>query len=816
MAQQSSKIQFYLEDRMLYKDDNNSSGTRNKETILKCCIVFVGFQTLTLFLILVSICVVRNSIITGADASPCPTISIGKDFASTEIQREMEVFAELTPDEIEMVVKYVQSLDYLKIVSPSQGMTNNNFIHSMELKLAEKTKLLDYLKNGGTPPKREATLFLFLGGNSPPTVEEYVVGPLPNITYARRLNVPTRKTVIPYNFRPFSTAEFKSIFIILSTKVKFEVGWILEESYQAKLPPYCGDQCLRFSITPITSALIPNGTRKAWFWFLYDVEFSTLHPLDFQLLVDMTNVDARKWSIEQVWYSNQMFKSLADFKTKYESGTINKTRLSFPSSEEGQFSSLSFREPLVPEKPLKAPRQFDPDGPRFDIISNQIQYLEWKFNFRVTATAGLQLFNIRFRNEMLVYELSMQEVAVLYSGNNPASRVMNYADSAGLFGTRCRGLLPGVDCPSGAKYTDTYLYTSNENGSRIFEKAVCFFEHNSNIPLRRHRAYGRSGAFYGGLVATALIVRTIISVVNYDYVIDFMFYANGAIETKVSMTGYLGTAFFFPDEEPYATHVYRDIAGVMHDHFFAFKADIDVSGTSNRFESLDIKNRVEIDPWGGSKTHFQNYFSRNLRTTEKEAVYRFNFSTPKYLMFTQNRDISSTGLPRSIRIHSKDWAKQLIPEGYGFENAVPWTRYQIALTKYKYEEDRCSSIFTMWDAADPVVNLQKYIDDNDDIVDEDLVAWITLGTHHIPQTENIPNANTVGSQMSFFIIPFNYFEEDPSMNSRDAVRITPRDKKHPLAGAIVEEYGAADPITCQPQNNFPKSLLERNSTFLFS
>lgn len=91
-----------------------------------------------------------------------------------------------------------------------------------------------------------------------------------------------------------------------------------------------------------------------------------------------------------------------------------------------------------------------------------------------------------------------------------------------------------------------------------------------------------------------------------------------------------------------------------------------------------------------------------------------------------------------------------------------------------------------------------------------------MGTQHLPQTENLPLTNTIGSQMSFYILPFNYFDEDPSMHSRDAVRVTPLDKKEPLKGAKVEHYGAFDEVQCVPGFTYPAKELEQNSTFLFS
>ena len=56
---------------------------------------------------------------------------------------------------------------------------------------------------------------------------------------------------------------------------------------------------------------------------------------------------------------------------------------------------------------------------------------------------------------------------------------------------------------------------------------------------------------------------------------------------------------------------------------------------------------------------------------------------------------------------------------------------------------------------------------------QDLVAWVTLGTMHVPRAEDIPITHTTGITQSIFVLPFNYFDIDPSLNSRDAMRFTP-------------------------------------------
>lgn len=62
--------------------------------------------------------------------------------------------------------------------------------------------------------------------------------------------------------------------------------------------------------------------------------------------------------------------------------------------------------------------------------------------------------------------------------------------------------------------------------------------------------------------------------------------------------------------------------------------------------------------------------------------------------------------------------KQIIPEGHNKEPAISWARYQHAVTKRKDTEAHSSSMYSMFDTDIQVVNFQKYIDDDESIVDE--------------------------------------------------------------------------------------------------
>ena len=97
----------------------------------------------------------------------------------------------------------------------------------------------------------------------------------------------------------------------------------------------------------------------------------------------------------------------------------------------------------------------------------------------------------------------------------------------------------------------------------------------------------------------------------------------------------------------------------------------------------------------------------------------------------------------------------------------------------------------------PQLDFRQYLLDNDSILNEDLVAWVTVGAIHVPHSEDLPNTATAANSANFFIRPFNYFDGDPSIGSTNALLITPTMQ----GGQKVERYGTPDGPQCVPKEN---------------
>ena len=170
-------------------------------------------------------------------------------------------------------------------------------------------------------------------------------------------------------------------------------------------------------------------------------------------------------------------------------------------------------------------------------------------------------------------------------------------------------------------------------------------------------------------------------------------------------------------------------------------------------------------------------------------MFDYDFNQPKVHVVHNDAEKTPHGVMRAFRIAMEGMSKQLLPPDLGSETPVSWARHQLVVTRHKDDEWVSSSPYGMWDSANVVTNFTSFYEDDEDIVDEDLVFWITEGMHHIPHTEDLPVTPTVGNHLTFFLLPYNYFRQCPSMTSSDHIRVEHKDKSEPSQGVRVLRSG---------------------------
>lgn len=171
----------------------------------------------------------------------------------------------------------------------------------------------------------------------------------------------------------------------------------------------------------------------------------------------------------------------------------------------------------------------------------------FSFYISFSRTLGLMFYDIKFKGERILYELSMQEATAQYGGNQPKAANTVYHDTYYQLGTEMGTLLEGFDCPWGSTFWNiTY---PSYNTTRTNRNAICLFEADMNFPLSRHRTSSSNNysfSNFGTVKGAQFIVRAVATVGNYDYMFDYSFHMDGSIEVVVRASGYLQSSFYYP------------------------------------------------------------------------------------------------------------------------------------------------------------------------------------------------------------------------------------------------------------------------------
>jgi primary-amine oxidase len=130
------------------------------------------------------------------------------------------------------------------------------------------------------------------------------------------------------------------------------------------------------------------------------------------------------------------------------------------------------------------------------------------------------------------------------------------------------------------------------------------FERATAAPLWRHTEVNGE---YAGRPARELVVRTIPSLGNYDYIIDWVLTEAGALRIDVGATGIAEVkgvaARTMADpsaarDTAYGMLVAPNLTEVNHDHFLSLRLDVDIDGPANTLMRHRLM-RQSLDRSGG-------------------------------------------------------------------------------------------------------------------------------------------------------------------------------------------------------------------------
>ena len=116
-----------------------------------------------------------------------------------------------------------------------------------------------------------------------------------------------------------------------------------------------------------------------------------------------------------------------------------------------------------------------------------------------------------------------------------------------------------------------------------------------------------------GRAKSQLVIRSITTPGNYDYINNFVLDEDGTISVQMDFGGYMLASYARDaasnnEEYPmFGVPVGPHTNGVLHDHVVGYKVDLDIAGTSNSFQTTSIKYGTYEEATGKTKPAYISY-----------------------------------------------------------------------------------------------------------------------------------------------------------------------------------------------------------------
>ncbi|WVQ80316.1 hypothetical protein IAT38_002421 [Cryptococcus sp. DSM 104549] len=684
----------------------------------------------------------------------------------------------------------------LNLTRSSDAQENDNSIYLVEAVAPSKAEALAYLDGDGAKPEKYAHAVIHHGTSE--EIVDYLIGPLPisESTTMRPLREIYHSPDIPYNAHGFLPNSTTMGHLVGSTFGP--LADITSDLFGGVALGLANDSLIGAGNAPMS---YDGSWRRMWVGLKLNVPGHYLFPVDLYTYFDISGTDPSEWKVLRMVYNNQVFPSPAAFREAWESGSLKRSKK--PELDRKSTWATRSREGKGSRRDLDeraGPRSVSFDGLRFRVDQDE-QYITWmgfSFYLGFERDMGLNLWDIHFRGERIIYEISPQEAMAQYSGTDPHQATTVFLDRAFGMGQSVKELMVGYDCPSEAIYLPATIHTAQGSSTRL--NAICVFERDSGKPLSRHTGWLKNEM--GAVKGYELVVRSVSTVGNYDYLFDYTFQLDGTVEIRVSASGYLQGGVWSMDQHPYGHQIRDTTMGSLHDHVINYKVDFDIAGVKNSLTSAmleieEIETPWADDDWG--KSFIQQRINRKKIMTEEESKLEYPKNMEGLYIISNEDELNEWGNPRGYAIHPGASTIHLTNlHAKRTENNVNWAKHSLAVTQRHDNEPYSSSMWNIHLPGKPTVDFYKFFN-GDSLDQEDLVVWLNLGTHHVPRAEDSPQTLTNAATSSVLLIPFNFNDFDVSMEAMNAILLNPSDPSQPYAQPWTADENGVKPSFCLPK-----------------
>lgn len=320
-------------------------------------------------------------------------------------------------------------------------------------------------------------------------------------------------------------------------------------------------------------------------------------------------------------------------------------------------------------------------------------------------------------------------------------------------GIMANNLELGCDCLGSIYYLNGVL--SNDRGEPTpVASVVCLHEQDAGIGWK-HTNYrtGRAAV----VRSRELVVQSIITVANYEYIMAFMFNQAGELTYEIRATGIVSTQPIDDGVEvPWGTVVHPGVLAVHHQHIFSLRIDPAIDGHNNRlvYDEVHPMPRSDFNPHGVGYTIEET-------VVQESCGLDLNPDTSRTYKI-QNASIKNpiNGKPVSYKIHAPPF-QRLVADSESFHHKrAEFADHNIYVTKHQDGELYAGGKYTNQSRGG--AGVRAWANRRDHVQDTDLVIFVQFGLQHATRIEDFPIMPCEIIKVS--LKPVNFFDKNPSLD----------------------------------------------------
>ncbi|KAF9641078.1 Copper amine oxidase [Lasiodiplodia theobromae] len=403
-----------------------------------------------------------------------------------------------------------------------------------------------------------------------------------------------------------------------------------------------------------------------------------------------------------------------------------------------------------------------PEGPSFKFVGNSLSWEKWTFRVGFNYREGMTLHDVRYDGRNLFYRLSLSEMFVPYGDSRcPYPRKGAFDLGNDGAGVNANNLKLGCDCLGHIRYMDAWHNTSSGDPVKL-PHVICCHEVDDGI-LWKH-----TNPRTGNAVVTrsrVLVLQTIITVSNYEYIFLFYFGQDASIHYEVRATGILSTApIDVGDKVPYGTTVAPGVLAPYHQHLFCLRIDPALDG---RLNSLAVEESHPM-PVDDAQNPFGVGYVTKSNIVPEESGLDLDFASNRvFKIINENKVNPITHTPVGFKL-LPCYSQMLLahPSSYHARRSE-YAAHAVWVTRYSDDELYAAGKHTMQSQggegiASWIRDRKQDAEQSSSVRNEDIVVWHTFGSTHNPRIEDWPVMPC--EKMVVGLKPLNFFLGNPGLD----------------------------------------------------